>query len=92
MTARIYQRAMSAMQSGKARADEWVLEYAPASRQDHDPLTGWVGSSDTKRQLRLRFDSQDEAVAYATRKGLDYNVETPRVHRLKLQAYSDNFR
>ena len=80
------------MQSGKARADEWVLEYEREDRQRHDPLTGWVGSADTKRQVRLRFESEAAAVSYAQKSGLDYVVEPPRVHRLKIQAYSDNFR
>ncbi|MBZ6378870.1 ETC complex I subunit [Pacificimonas flava] len=92
MTARIYQRPLSAMSSGKARGEEWVLEYEPDSRQVHDPLTGWYGSSDTRRQVKLRFESEEGAVAYARTKGLDYSVEPPRVHRLKLQSYSDNFR
>ncbi|MBV7255703.1 ETC complex I subunit [Pacificimonas sp. WHA3] len=92
MTARIYQRAMSAMQSGKARADEWVLEYVPNARQRHDPMTGWAGSADTKQQLKLRFDSREQAIAYAEKKDVAYSVAPPRVHRLKIQAYSDNFR
>lgn len=92
MSARIYQRPINAMQSGKANGDDWMLEYAPSDRQRHDPLTGWYGSSDTNRQLRMRFESQAEAEAYARQAGLDYVVEPPRVHRLHLQAYSDNFR
>ena len=92
MTARLYQRPLSAMQSGKANGDEWVLEFVPADRQQHDPLTGWYGSSDTKRQVKLRFDTLEEAETYARQAGIDVTVEPPRVHRLKLQAYSDNFR
>ena len=80
------------MQSGKGHADEWVLEYVPADRQRHDPMTGWYGSSDTKRQVKLRFDGREAAETYAKKLGLDVMIEAPRVHRLKLQAYSDNFR
>ena len=36
MTARIYQQPINAMQSGKANADDWILEYDPADRQRHD--------------------------------------------------------
>lgn len=92
MTARIYQRPLSAMSSGKAQADDWILEYVPSDRQGHDPLTGWYGSSDTRRQLDLRFNSKEEALAYAEKNAIAVTVEPPRVHRLKLQAYSDNFR
>ena len=92
MTARIYQQPKNAMQSGKAGTDEWVLEFARSAPQRPDPLTGWAGSSDTRRQLRLRFASADAACAYADRASIDYVVLPPRVHRLKLQAYADNFK
>ncbi|MGB7405048.1 MAG: NADH dehydrogenase ubiquinone Fe-S protein 4, partial [Pacificimonas sp.] len=91
-TAKIYQRPQSAMTSGKARNDEWILQYDPADRQVADPMTGWAGSQDTRRQLKMRFDSREDAVSYAERNGIDARVEEPPVHRLKLQAYSDNFR
>ena len=92
MAARIYQRPKNAMQSGKARTEEWVLEFERADPQRPDPLTGWAGSADTRRQLRLRFDSADAARAYAEREGLAYTVLPPRTHRLKIQAYADNFK
>ena len=92
MAARIYQRPKNAMQSGKARTEEWVLEFERADPQRPDPLTGWAGSADTRRQLTLRFDSADAARAYAEREGLTYTVLPPRTHRLKIQAYADNFK
>ena len=92
MAARIYQRPKNAMQSGKARTEEWVLEFERADPQRPDPLTGWAGSADPRRQLRLRFDSADAARAYAEREGLAYTVLPPRTHRLKIQAYADNFK
>jgi len=92
MAARIYQRPKNAMQSGKARTEEWVLEFERADPQRPDPLTGWAGSADTRRQLTLRFDSADAARAYAEREGLAYTVLPPRTHRLKIQAYADNFK
>ena len=52
MSARIYQRSKNAMQSGKARTDEWVLEYTPAEQRKADPLMGWAGSGDTQSQVQ----------------------------------------
>jgi len=92
MAARIYQRPKNAMQSGKARTEEWVLEFERADPQRPDPLTGWAGSADTRRQLTLRFDSAEAAKAYAEREGFAYTVLPPRTHRLKIQAYADNFK
>lgn len=92
MGARIYQRAKNAMQSGKARLDQWVLEFVPTQAQRPDPLTGWPGSADTNRQVRLRFDSLDAATTYADSRNIDYTVLPPTTYRRKLQAYADNFK
>jgi hypothetical protein len=93
MVARIYQPAKSAMQSGRSgRSSEWMLEYAPASRRDADPLMGWTSSNDTRRQLRLTFPTQEEAVAYATREGIAYEIEKPQQRSVTPKAYADNFR
>jgi len=91
-TARIYQRPKNAMQSGRARTQEWVLDFAPAEAKRADPLTGWAGSGDTQEQLRIGFPTQEAAVAYAEREGLAYTVLAAPVRKLKLQAYADNFR
>ena len=92
MTARIYQRPKSAMQSGKARIDEWVLEFEQSEARRADPLMGWTGSGDTQVQVQLTFPSKDEAKAYAEKYGVSARVHAPPPKSLKLQAYSDNFR
>ena len=92
MKARIFQKPKNAMQSGRAGTQSWVLEFAPAEARRADPLMGWAGSGDTRRQLRLGFASQDEAVAYAERNGIDADVIATPVRKLKIQAYADNFR
>ena len=65
MVAYIYKPAQTAMQSGPARAKEWVLEYEPEAAREIDPLMGWTSSRDMRQQLRLCFDTKEEAVAYA---------------------------
>jgi hypothetical protein len=90
--ARIYQPAKTAMQLGRAMAHNWVLEYAPASRRDPDPLMGWSSAEDTLNQILLRFDTLDEAVAFAQRHGIDYTVLEPQARTPKAKSYADNFR
>jgi len=92
VNARIYKPSKTAMQAGRANTRDWVLDYAPADRRTHDPLMGWIGSSDTKRQVRLRFPSREAAEAFAARNGIVAAVEAPRERRLKLKSYADNFR
>jgi hypothetical protein len=92
MSARIFQRPKNAMQSGRARTQEWVLEFDPAERQRPDPLTGWAGSGDTSNQLRLGFPTLEAAQAYAEREGVTFHVVPAPERKLKLQTYADNFR
>ena len=89
---RIYQPSKSAMQSGRANTRHWLLEFAPSEPKRPDELMGWIGSGDTRRQVRLRFDSRDEAVAYAERNGLAYVVEEPQVRQVRPKSYADKFR
>ena len=92
MTARIYQRPKSAMQSGRARTDEWVLEFEQSEARRADPLMGWTGSGDTQAQVQLHFESKDAARAYAEKHGIAARVHATPPKTLKLQAYADNFR
>lgn len=92
MKVRIYQRPKNAMQSGRARTGQWVLEFVSTEPKRADPLTGWAGSGDTHEQVRLTFPDAHAAVAYATARGLDYSLTPLPPHTLKLQAYADNFR
>lgn len=93
MTAvRIYRPTKTAMQSGRAKTRRWLLEFELGSPKFIEPLMGWVGSADTRRQLRLWFDSREEAVAYAERNDLSYRVEEAHERRITPKNYADNFR
>ena len=90
--ARIYRPSKSAMQSGRAQSRKWLLEYEPASRRDPDPLMGWASAADTLNQVRLRFDTLDEAIAFANKHGLEYTLIEPQARTPKAKSYADNFR
>ena len=91
MNARIYKPARNAMQSGKGKSNEWFLEFVRETRPSSDPLMGWT-SGDTSTQVRLRFDTVEEAVAYAQRNSIVYAVEAESATRLQKKSYSDNFK
>jgi len=91
MSARIYKPARTAMQSGAAKTKEWVLDYEPEQPRAVEPLMGWTSSGDMKQQLRLQFDTKEEAIAYCERNTIAYQVfETPPSRRQRI-SYSDNF-
>jgi hypothetical protein len=93
MKARIFRPTKSAMQSGTAKNKTWLLEFEPASQpRSVEPLMGWTSSNDTLSQVRLWFETREEAMAYATRNGIAYRVDAPNDANRRVMAYSDNFR
>ena len=92
MLARIYRPAKTAMQSGKAKTHRWVLDYEPETARSVEPLMGYTSSSDMRQQVRLYFETQEEAVAYARRNGIAYRVEEPHERKVRGASYSDNFK
>lgn len=90
-TARIYLPAKTAMQSGTARTRSWVLEFEQASPKSVEPLMGWTACNDTRQQVRLRFDTKEEAIAYCANNGIPYQVFEPNPPKRRIMAYADNF-
>ena len=91
MSARIYQPAKTAMQSGKAKTDAWVLEFDAETPRQVEPLMGYTSSSDMNSQIKLSFSSLEEAENYARKNGISYSVQKPQEAKRRPMAYSDNF-
>lgn len=92
MAVRIYKPAKTAMQSGTANTKEWVLEMERDMARAIDPLMGWTSASDTQNQIRLTFESKDEAVAFAVKQGWAYTVREPKPRKPIKKSYADNFK
>ena len=90
MLARIFRPAKNAMQSGPGMIKDWVLEFEPASARKPDPLMGWTSSSDMNGQVRLHFDTAEEAAAYAEHHGIAFQLVQPKTIRRTIKAYADN--
>jgi hypothetical protein len=92
MQGRIYKPAKSATQSGKGKTKDWVLEFEQEKRRDVEPLMGWTSTTETMQQVRLSFDTKDEAIAYAQKNGIPYRVLEPAPAIVRKASYADNFR
>jgi hypothetical protein len=92
MLARIFRPAKTAMQSGKGRTEDWVLEFEPEKPKSIEPLMGYTSSSDMRQQLRLSFGSREQAEDYARRNGIAFRVIEPKERTAKRLSYSDNFK
>lgn len=90
MKVKIYKPIKNPMQSGKAK-NHWIIEFPEENTRFIDPVMGWIGNGDTQPQLKMKFDSKEKAIAYAERKGWEYELVLPHIPTTKIQAYSDNF-
>jgi hypothetical protein len=54
---------------------------------------GWTGSGDTQSQVRMRFETREEAEAYARENGIDYIVIASHTRKPNIRArgYGENF-
>ncbi len=92
MRARLFMPPKSAMQSGWAKTKRWVLKFEQQSAKSHDPLMGWTSNDDTLTQVTLTFETKDEAIAYAQRHGIDFDLELPTEYARQVKSYADNFK
>jgi hypothetical protein len=91
MPARIYKPSKTAMQSGFANTKAWALDFEPELPGQVEPLMGWTSSGDMRQQVRLRFNSKEEAVAYCERYGITYQLFEATTPKRRVISYADNF-
>ena len=91
MLARIFRPSKTAMQSGKAKSTGWVLEFEPSDARRADPLMGWTQTADTEGQVRLSFETKEEAVRYADQHGIAFQMIDPKPVKRIIKTYADNF-
>ena len=87
----IYSPTKTSMQSGRANIKKLVLEFVPCQTQTLDPLMGWIGSDDPNQQIKIRFNTKEQAIAFAQKKGLTIKIQEPNRRIVRPKSYSDNF-
>ena len=94
MDVKIYMPSRNPMQSGRGRGSNegWVLEYELETPRRPENLMGWTSSSDTLNQVKLNFVSQEDAIAFAEKKGWAYTVLPKQERVVKPRNYVDNFK
>lgn len=92
MKARIYKPSKSAMQSGKSKLVKWVLEYEMLGVRAPNDIMGWTKAGDTLSQIKLNFDTAEDAVKYAESNDLTYTVAPEHKRKIKPKNYTDNFK
>ena len=88
--AKIFKPSKTAMQSGLAKSDKWIIEYI-TDDPGINPLMGWESSTDTMSELKLEFTSKDKAIEYAKKNKIEYEIIEEKKRKIIKKTYSDNF-
>jgi len=92
MKAKIYKPSKTAMQSGRSKYNKWVLKFSDKKNQLKDTMMGWNGGSSTVSQIELKFSSKEEAVSYAKKNSIDYEILETSERKVINKSYADNFK
>ena len=78
------------MQSGKRNSKNWLLEFETLDN-GVNPLMGWETSNDTMSEVKLEFETKEQAINYAEKNSVQYFVINPKKRKIIKKSYSDNF-
>ncbi len=92
MSAIIYKPTRSASQSGKAATEKWLLKFVHNGTRKIEPVMGWTSSRDMMQEVILKFNSQQEAEAYARKNNIEYQLIEENEHKMILRSYAENFK
>ena len=88
--AKIFKPSKTAMQSGLANTNKWVIEYI-VDQPGVNPLMGWESSTDTFSELNLEFSSKEKAIEYAKKNKIEFEIIEEKKRKIVKKSYSDNF-
>ena len=91
MTVKIYKPSKTAMQSGQGKTKKWLAEYISDTDIEKDSLMGWNSSSDTNSQIKIFFETKEQAILWAKKNNYQYFVEEPKERKIKPKSYASNF-
>ena len=91
MTIKIYKPSKTAMQSGLGKTKKWLAEYISDVDNVKDSLMGWNSSLDTQSQIKIFFETKEQAIAWAKNRNYQFYVEEPKIKKIKPKSYSSNF-
>lgn len=91
MKAIIYRPTKSAMQSGFKKTKYWVLKSEDKDKYI-EPFMGWTGSNNMDQEICIKFETKEEAIAFAKANSWDYEVIEPQARKIEPKSYLDNFK
>ncbi len=86
----IYKPAKTSMQSGVGKTKKWVLKFKD-EKSGVNPLMGWESSTNMLTELNLEFSSKDQAIKYAKKNNISYELIEFKNKKIVKKSYANNF-
>ena len=87
---KIYKPSKTSMQSGIGKTKNWILEYID-KKTGINPLMGWESSTHTLSEVKLEFSTKENAIRYAKKNKLSFELIEPKEKKIIKKSYADNF-
>jgi len=91
MTIKNYKPSKSSMQSALGNTKQWLAEYIHEKDKIKDTLMGWNSSLDTKEQIKIFFETKEQAIEWAKKNNEQFIVIEPKERKIKPKNYASNF-
>ena len=78
------------MQSGRGKTKKWLLRFEDI-KSGINPLMGWESSTNTMSEINLEFSSQEDAIKYAKKNNISYELIEPKERKVIKKSYANNF-
>ncbi|KAI1301441.1 NADH dehydrogenase [ubiquinone] iron-sulfur protein 4, mitochondrial [Halotydeus destructor] len=88
--ARIFMPPKNAMQSGTNDIHRWVVEFDNRQRWEN-PAMGWASSGDPLSNLKLYFQTKEDAASFCDKNGWTYFMEEEKVRKPLTKSYAANY-
>tara|TARA_X000001036_G_C20398558_1_gene691785 strand:- start:303 stop:590 length:288 start_codon:yes stop_codon:yes gene_type:complete len=92
MKYKIYKKSKSAMQSGLHNTKKWCLEPLSITPKKRNSVFSWTSVNGTQDQIKLLFNTLEEAVYFAQKNKVNYQVFKPNVKITRIKSYANNFK
>ena len=92
MVARIFKPSKSAMQSGLNNTKKWCLEPLSITPKKRNSVFSWTSVNGTQDQIKIFFNTLEEAVYFAKKNKVNYQVFKPNEKIIKIKSYANNFK
>lgn len=87
----IYQKKNKTVQSGKKTV--WLAHFSDINKDQKytEDNMGWTGTKGVNYQVKLRFDSKEDAINYAKNNNLEYKINDVKKRNFVIKSYTNQF-